>query len=196
MWFQERVSRKASGLLPYFSRRLKALLEASLCPDATMPEDEPAAADALRYRRSANSNSGPEVEDTLAHLGGSRAVLRQICGQCCGCFMVVFSLWTFLWYALEVRFDKLTLVDIAKIFGGVVVWVCWVCIMLHNVINPGCIGFVRLRGPETNVGLFSLYVTVCALVLGAITGSWHVAFAGALHGRCGRCGRWPLWQAH
>ena len=76
-----------------------------------------------------------------------------------------YALWSPLWY-----FDKLTLVDIAKIFGGgVVVWVCWVCILVH--INPGCIGFVRLRGPETNVGLFSLYAMVCASVLGAITGS-------------------------
>ena len=100
-----------------------------------MPEDEPAAVDALLYDRLANSNSGPEVEDTLAHLGGSRAVLCQICGQLVGCMVMVFVVGVFVWYALPlgVPFDKFTLVDIAKIIGGVVVWVC----------VPVCIGRMR-----------------------------------------------------
>ena len=78
-----------------------------------MPEDEPAASDALLDRRLANSNSGPEVEDTLAHLGGSRAVLFKICGQLVGCTAIVFVVDVVLW----------TLGDIAKAFGGVGVWV-------------------------------------------------------------------------
>jgi hypothetical protein len=135
-----------------------------------MPEDEPAAADGLLSRRSANSNSGPEVEDTLAHLGGSRAVLRKICGQLVGCMVIVFVVDVVFSYALGVPFDKFTLVAIAKVFGGVV-----------------CIGCVRLHRPEMNVVSYAIF---CAAVFGAITGSWHGAFGGALGavvgGRCGQ----------